>query len=201
MGSGDSDSLNDEVAASKATTSEGSPDGRIEKVGNFFEKLIAVLGIVLCSAAVVLLVVAIRSGAGFAPLGPYPDQTVNAQFEVGGLPAFTEGDVVPVTGEKCADAVVEVIGSVQWQTIDPAGTFIEAGEGTRTTILGCETKTFANSMPPGVVEANREIRSSGVDAPTWVVTGVETPINPENGENGERQTWTTEPFVIVDARP
>lgn len=172
-----------------------------ERVGNFTEYAIGFLGLSLCVLAVALLVYAIYEPDPYAPLGPYPEQTVHAEFEVNGFPAFVEGDAIPVTGEKCADGPVDIIGDVQWQSFEPAGTFIPIGTGRRTLDDGCQQLEFANEMPDAVIEANRQIRSQGYDAPVWVITGIETPINQENGERGEPLTWSTEPFAIVDARP
>lgn len=176
-----------------------------EKVGNFGEKAVAFLGLSLCFLAVALLIYAVYEPPPYAPLGPYPEQTVTAQFTVtvDGVeyPAFAEGEAIPVSGEKCADEATEIIGSVQWQTREPAGTFIPAGTGTRTGKAGCTTFNFVNEMPQEVIDANRDIRAEGFETPIWVVSGIETPINPDDGENGESQTWNTEPFVIVDAAP
>ena len=172
-----------------------------ERVGNFTEIAIGFLGLSLCALAVALLIYAIYEPDPYAPLGPYPEQTVHAQFEVDGYPAFVEGDAIPVTGEKCVDEPVSIIAEVQWQTFEPAGTYVSVGVGRREYEGGCVDLNFVNEMPDEVIEANREIRSEGFEAPVWVITGIETPINPDGGESGEPQTWTTEPFVIVDEAP
>ena len=39
--------------------------------------------------------------------------------------------------------------------------------------------------------------AAGNPYPVWKITGIETPINVETGENGETLSWETEPFVLV----
>lgn len=133
----------------------------------------------------------------WAPLGPYPVQQVVAPV-VDGVPTVPlSAGVVKVHGRKCEDGDgYAVVGSASWQSLDPRGTIIRAGEGSRPAADGCTSFTFANTIPETVAEAVHAQARTGVDRPVWRLVGTERPVDGER--TGAELTWATEPFVLVD---
>lgn len=133
----------------------------------------------------------------WSPLGPYPVQQVVAPV-VDGVPTVHLSDgVVKVHGRKCEHGTgYEVVGSAAWQSLDPRGTIIRAGEGTRPAADGCTTFTFANTIPEAVVAAVHAQALAGEPAPLWQLVGTERPV--DGARTGAELSWATEPFVLVD---
>ena len=141
------------------------------------------------------------------PLGPYPEQTVEATAghvgwkgptdtdDVVTIPAVKLGEAMSVTGTKCADNTVTVHGSKGWTSRDPAGFSADEPGGVATRFAGCKTSTFENRMPPEVVEW---ARGQLARRPFVVLTigGCETPA--DDNHNGKPECWTTEPFAVVE---
>lgn len=137
----------------------------------------------------------------YSPLGPYPDQNVISDLRVDGKPAFRPHELVTVEGRKCVEEDVEVFGTQVWQSVDPSGRALQVGNGTRFAEEGCTDLEYSNEIPPEVAEKVRQQHAAGNPYPVWKITGIETPINAETGENGESMTWETEPLVLVGEGP
>lgn len=133
----------------------------------------------------------------FAPLGPYEEQTVTSDRTVNGKPAFSPGEQVMVRGTKCSTAAVQVFGTVRWIRVVPPGLSLETGQGSRFAEVGCVTQPYANDIPPVVAAEVEEAARTGDNRTVWRISGIETPIDSENGRNGETATWLTEPFVLL----
>lgn len=139
----------------------------------------------------------------WAPLGPYPTQTVISQGpRVNGngniqIPQVHLGSEVEVNGTKCAAESVAVQGTTGWRSVEPAGFFYSAPPGPPGyRIKGCSAKlTFLNSIPPEVDAWARHKLAAG-HHPQVYIGGCETPTRP-NGEEGATLCWRTEPFLLV----
>lgn len=131
------------------------------------------------------------------PLGPYPTQQVEATI-VDGVPTVPlSAGVVNVTGRKCevGDGCA-VVGSASWQSVQPRGTIIRAGEGTRAAADGCTDFRYANTIPQSVVEAVQAQVRTGHPSPVWRIVGTERPV--DGSRSGAELSWATERFVLVD---
>lgn len=133
----------------------------------------------------------------WSPLGPYPTQQVDADV-VDGMPTVAvSAGVVKVRGRKCVTGSgYDIVGSAAWQSIDPRGTIIDAGQGSRPATDGCTSFTFVNTVPGPVAAAVHAQALAGVPAPVWRLTGTERPVDGERV--GAELSWATEPFVLVD---
>lgn len=158
-------------------------------------------GLLTLAAALVVLAAAItfntvaRPGR-WSPLGPYPTQQVLEERDPTDTPVVSLSDpVVHVTGEKCNDGDgYQIGGTVSWQSVDPKGTSIRTGEGTRDAQDGCQDFEYRNDIPDDVLSVMRRQVADGLE-PLWRITGTETPQR--DGEEGVSLSWVTEPFRIV----
>lgn len=160
--------------------------------------MLAVATLAVCMlllAAAVMFNAATRPQA-FNPLGPYPEQQVDQPRDNTDTPIVRLSQpVVHVNGRKCNEgAGFDITGTVSWQSIEPRGTSIRTGNGTRTATEGCTRFRYRNDIPDDVLAIMRRQVDDGL-RPLWRITGTETPIN-GNGE-GVPLTWATEPFRIV----
>lgn len=158
---------------------------------------VAVLAIALLALAGVILFSTLTRPDPFAPLGPYPTQTVDEERDNITHTPFVSLDhpVVHVEGRKCVEGDGYTIrGTVSWQSVDPRGNSVVTGQGTRDAVDGCTEFRFRNDIPPQVLAIMRAQVRDGL-RPLWRITGVEVPINGD-GE-GVPLTWTTEPFRVV----
>ena len=143
---------------------------------------------------------AIFDGPGpWSPLGPYPTQRVDLPRNGDDLPvvSLTDGEVL-VVGRKCVSGSgFTVTGTVSWQSVEPRGTTIRTGEGTReVTEPGCVSFEYLNTIPPDVARVMGHQIDDG-HRPVWRIVGIETPASPDRGE-GTPQTWATEPFRVTE---
>jgi hypothetical protein len=162
----------------------------------------------LFTAAVAFIVLAstimfaeLRTDERWAPLGNYPEQTVTSRVaELEGAPAVhLGGQTVDTTGEKCADADVDVLATVSWKPVDPlAGSIVVQVEHAGHRDEGCVVNQWQNEIPPQVRAAARRQHERGVEAPLWVIRGVEIPVSDAHGR-GIPAVWQTEPFAILAA--
>jgi hypothetical protein len=160
-----------------------------------------VRALVLLAIALVCLAAAITFDAATAPdrwspLGPYPVQQVLEPRDNTDTPFVSLADpVVHVAGEKCTEGDGYTIsGTVSWQSMDPRGTSIVTGSGSREAVAGCTEFEYRNDIPPDVVQIMRHQVEDGL-SPLWRITGTETPQR--DGEEGVSLSWSTEPFRIV----
>lgn len=133
----------------------------------------------------------------WSPLGPYPVQQVVAPV-VDGMPTIPlSAGTVKVRGTKCVDgAGYDVAGTSSWQSVDPRGTVIRTGTGTRPASDGCTSFTFVNTIPASVAAAVRTQTANGIDRPVWRLAGIERPV--DGTREGAELSWATEPFVLTD---
>lgn len=137
----------------------------------------------------------------FAPLGPYPEQQVMEPRNGQGLPVVSlDTGVVTVRGKKCADTGdYQITGTVVWQSIDPRGSSVRTGEGSREAPTEggneCDRFTYENSIPEGVAAIMERQLNDGF-RPVWRLTGTETPTSDTSGV-GVPLTWVTEPFRVT----
>lgn len=152
-------------------------------------------------AVVVLLVVLINhllEPPPFDPLGEFPVQIVQNRVPGVDGPAVVLGTGVRVRSTKCADSEVTVSGEWFWVSAEPRGSTVPAGSTPAfTRPAGCVTTEYSNPMPDEVVQRTEELLSEGV-APSWYITGTETPLD-DDGREGVAQVWQTENFVVVAA--
>lgn len=154
------------------------------------------LAVALLAVAGAITFAAIREPAAFSPLGPYPQQTVDEPQNNADIPVVSLANpVVHVNGRKCNDAGdYQIAGTVAWQSVEPRGTSIQTGSGTRDAIPGCTRSRYRNDIPDAVLAIMRRQVADGLH-PLWRIVGTEIPINGD-GE-GVPLTWSTEPFRIT----
>ncbi len=154
------------------------------------------LALIILAAAVVFYAVRSRP-EWFAPLGPYPVQQVTLPMENGYPTLHLSADpiIVPVAGRKCAEGSdYTVSGTVSWQSMQPPGTIIRTGTGTREGHDGCLEFRYVNIVPRSVETAMRAQLRAGLRRPLWRITGIETPLR--RGEEGVPVTWVTDTFAV-----
>ena len=118
----------------------------------------------------------------YAPLGPYPDQTITA--------VDTTAGTVSTIGTKCSDETVGIVGSFSLVAVDPPGRIIPLGSGTNVRLAGCHDYEYVNTLPPAfLLEETRTDR-------TWKLAGTETPTNGET--LGIAITWQSDDFRYED---
>lgn len=160
----------------------------------------AALAVALCVLAAAVLFASWPDGA-WDPLGPYATQHVALPGDgVDGIHTLSLSSdplVVPVIGEKCVTGQgFTIAGQVSWQSVDPPGTIIRAGEGTRDAVNGCTRFEFVNVVPRSVRRAMLAQLNAGINRPKWRIVGLERPIR--DGEpDGTSQAWATERFAVV----
>ncbi len=170
-----------------------------------------VLTVGFAAAAVLnatVLFVALRPT--WAPLGPYPTQTIGLPREkvptsaTGSDTATAEYPVLrvrsgqwpelPVQSEKCAHETVTVTGTVSWRSVEPPGaSYTPNGPGTAIRTEGCTRFAYRNVVPDGVRDRVRTLAGEGTVVTLWSVNGAETPTR--DGQTGAVQP--TETFAIV----
>lgn len=146
--------------------------------------------------AIAVILVAVRDEGEWSPLGPFPIQTVVDDDKVIDV---SEG-VVEVEGQKCRTGTdgVQVSGSLSWRLIRPPGyVSVLPPFPAVVHVNGCQTFTFANAIPPDVVEHVCRIGPA-----EWHIVGAETPIGDLVGDfvtprSGLRLGWETEPFTLT----
>lgn len=175
-----------------------SDAARVARRANISAVVLVAVSAVLILAAGIGLGRVLWHADPWAPLGPYPTQHITGtdrnsdDVPIVSLSAGT----VNVTGRKCATEGVDTIaGWVAWQSLDPRGTSIRTGEGTRPGEPGCVQFSYVNEIPGQVAEIMGRQLDTG-EHPTWRIVGVETPSSAERGE-GVPLGWATEPFLVV----
>jgi len=156
---------------------------------------VTVLAAVSVSVLIVALVWTIwLKPAPYDPLGDYPVQKVTTSIPGVLGPATTTDGVVLVTGTKCNNSrsAVTVRGETAWQSIDPRGGMVPLGHAIAHRQAGCETRTFANPVPPEVAEITERLGGKVI----WRITGTETPLD-RHGHEGVPRTWVTENFTVI----
>ncbi|MEM7096209.1 MAG: hypothetical protein AAF567_24600 [Actinomycetota bacterium] len=145
--------------------------------------LLTIVAVLVLSAGAVIgsVVATARAERPWDPLGSFPEQAVI------GIAA----DSVTVVGTKCYDEPVDIVGSWWWQTVEPPGSAVAPLSGSTTRAAGCHESTFVNLVPPEVRSIDTQLGGA-----TWIVTGVETPIDEQSGREGVPHTWRTEPFEL-----
>lgn len=135
------------------------------------------------------------------PLGPYEAQHVNLPANgVDGIPTLSLSSdplVVPATGEKCVTGQgFTIVGQVSWQSVEPPGTIIRTGEGTRDAVNGCTRFEYVNVVPRSVRLAMLAQLNAGIVRPRWRIIGLERPIR-DGRTDGASQAWATERFAVA----
>ena len=134
------------------------------------------------------------------PLGDFPVQRVNNTLPGFTTPAMKVGDDAVVEGTKCnaTDQSVTVRGKNHWVSVDPNGSVSSYKFGQSILLPGCTRTTFANPMPPEVVDrVNRLCTVSHRCATVWRVAGETTPVD-SHGVEGRERVWLSGNFTIVD---
>lgn len=141
-----------------------------------------------------------RTPEPWAPLGPFPQQTVshpNGDTD----PIFDTTEAhIHVTAVKCrGDQPVQVTGTLAWRRISPAGYSTPPVEFPPSVQpAGCVTTTFANPIPTPVTA---DVCTNGTSV--WQIAGTETPVGQidETGtvtaRTGVPLGWETEPFTLT----
>lgn len=157
---------------------------------------VTVLAVALIALAGAILFAALNEPGAWSPLGPNPVQTVDEPRDNTDTPVVSLSDpVVNVEGRKCVDGDgFTITGTVSWQSVDPRGTTVQTGTGTRDAVDGCTSFRFRNDIPPVVVDLMARQLADGL-RPLWHITGVETPV--DSDRTGTPATWATEPFRVV----
>lgn len=152
------------------------------------------------------------------PLGEFPIQIVqepeiNGEFlelETEALvsenfattPAFYWDQEITNTGVKCVkeeEGIVDIRGTLSWVSDEPPGRIIKVGEGSNTRGPGCQQYSFSNPIPDEVREQMEVLKSNGVHASVWHITGTETPFRRvgDETEEGDSRTWKTTTFTVI----
>lgn len=171
-----------------------------------------ILGTFTLAAAVMALtsvVWYVRTPAPIDNLGPFPVQEVDLPVEMVVLPtvggtrstsslptlhvAGNSWPDLPVSGTKCYAASITVQGEVNWQSVDPLGTQVAAGQGVGHRNAGCTAFNFRNPIPNEVRARVIELSREGQNVTIWQVNGHET----ESGVTSVTEAWQTENFAIV----
>lgn len=157
---------------------------------------VTVLAVALLVLAAAILFAAVRKPEAFDVLGPYPEQAVDEPRDNTDTPLVNlTNPVVHVNGRKCNDGDgYTITGTVSWQSVDPKGTSILTGTGSREAQPGCTRFRCRNDIPNDVLAVMRRQVDDGL-LPLWRIVGTEVPIGPD-GE-GVPLTWATEPFRVV----
>ena len=165
------------------------------------------LFVVCVVALAVSLFFNLRDVSEWNPLGAYPQQTVVN-------PIVRPSDQVTIRAVKCVSAhyPVNVKGVLQWQSVQPAGTVIVVGDGAavrypadyaklptsvpRPGRDGCTTFTYTNPIPLAVVSRSAEVcrQSTNAIAPSWRITGVETPV--DDSRSGVARAWQSDVITV-----
>lgn len=155
--------------------------------------------------AVTIAVYSVLRPPAWAPLGPYPTQTVVSQgprVNPDGdaniqIPQVHLGSEIEVNGTKCSTEDVAVQGTTGWRSAEPPGfSYAEPPGSPGYRLKGCSAKlTFLNTIPPAVDAWARRQLAAG-HQPQVYIGGCETPTRP-NGDVGATLCWRTEPFLLV----
>lgn len=117
--------------------------------------------------------------------------TIIPQIEGFEGPAVFADGTVPVRGTLTvtADAPVDVIGTIVWETTDPPGTrFVIVANAPNTLTPGVHALEFANPVP---AEVTAHVDKFGVEK--WRVSGAVEVLAP----GGIDAVWSTESFWLV----
>lgn len=138
----------------------------------------------------------------WAPLGPFPMQTVS-HTETDGVdsdPVFdiAEGSV-HVTAQKCREGPVQVYGEAAWRRVSPGGYASPPTQFPPTVQPdGCVTQQFENPIPEAVIA---DVCANGTSI--WHIAGIERPVGDVTGDgtvvprSGAELGWETEPFTLT----
>ena len=113
-------------------------------------------------------------------------------------PTVHFGEDLEVASVRCntTNKPVTAVGSRQWQSVDPAGSFVvDVAVGSHTFLPGCETRHFSNPVPAAVWERTRQLIAQGHPLVLWRVTGQSTPTSTR--QRVVTGVWTTDTFALV----
>ena len=165
---------------------------RARLVGRLLAALLAV------SLATLAVGLANARGEAWAPLGPFPAQSITTD-----QPIDVYSGAVGVDGTKCYNESVQVTGSLAWRSVDEPGQLLGHVEfPSAEKLAGCVGLSFANPIPDDVAEV---VCSNG---PTrWAIVGNEKPIGQIRDDgtiiprSGLALGWQTETFELSCGAP
>jgi hypothetical protein len=102
-------------------------------------------------------------------------------------------------GIKCVkpeEDIVQIKGTLYWQSDNPPGRFLKVAEGANDRGPGCQQYDFSNPIPEEVRAEVARLTAEGFTRSEWHLTGTEIPIR-GNGEEGVSRTWITTSFTII----
>lgn len=156
---------------------------------------VAIGATALAILAIAIIVIQAREPDPWAPLGPFPLQTVEKE-----VIDVSEG-FVTVVGEKCRFGTdgVQTTGTVSWRLVVPPGYVSPLPAFPAVVHLnGCTTTAFSNPIPDDVVD----YVCTHQDASPWHIVGLETPVGDLVGDlvfprQGLQLGWETEKFTLT----
>ena len=160
------------------------------------------------------------------PLGDYPIQQVTPFPTQGGVRVVSPGDndIAAATtiesndnstssgvqfyldddinsnGIKCVkpeEDIVQIKGTLYWQSDQPPGRFIKIADGANDRGPGCQQYDFTNPIPEQVLAEVEKLSEAGITQSEWHLTGTEIPIRNDGKEEGVSRTWITTSFTII----
>lgn len=190
----------------------------IERVG-----LIAIGAAIFIVAS--LGVYTLYENSKWDPLGDYPIQKVTPFPTQGGVRVVSPDDLAIATattvesndnstssglrfyldddiysnGIKCVkpeEDIVQIKGTLYWQSDQPPGRFIKIADGANDRGPGCQQYDFTNPIPEQILAEVEKLTADGITESEWHLTGTETPIR-DNGEEGVSRTWITTSFTLI----
>lgn len=155
--------------------------------------------------ATVVLVVAwlmFRDPEPWAPLGPYPTQTIVLDADNNDHVVNVDDGFVHIEATKCRNTAsgVQVQGSLAWRRVAPPG-YSSPTVQFQPSVQppGCVVTVFANPIPDDVVD---DVCAFGTSI--WQISGIETPIGEVKDDgvvvarsDGVPIGWETEPFQLT----
>jgi hypothetical protein len=183
-------------------------------------------GLVAIGAAIAMiaatLVYTLYDNSRWDPLGEFPLQIVTQQpaVNLGATPAqvnplvagesigggttsstieFYLDEDIHSSGVKCVkedEGVIQVRGTLYWQTTSPPGRIIKVADGAGSRGPGCQLYNFSNPIPEVVLEEVEKLSNEGFETSDWELTGTEIPFK-KDGTEGKSRTWTTTTFTLI----
>lgn len=167
---------------------------------------LAVVASLLALALSVLVVWRVVAEREWDPLGPYPEQTVQATAgrvdwtgetysgATVSIPAVRFGEPVTVVGTKCTTEPVTIQGTKSWTSRDPAGFTASEGGSVVQRDIGCRTATYEDRLPADLA-AWVDDELGHHPFVVLIGGGCETPV--DNERAGKVECWRTELFAVV----
>jgi hypothetical protein len=113
---------------------------------------------------------------------------------------FYLDDDIHSNGIKCVktgEGIVQITGTLYWQSDEPPGRFIKIADGANDRGPGCQQYDFTNPIPEQVLAEIEKLSANGITESEWHLTGRETPVRNDGEEEGVSRTWITTSFTVI----